>query len=193
MKLVRVTLLDRDGDARARARRGAARRVLLAGLMATAVLASTRSAEAEPVSQPEGLAFGLTLGWPMGVTMKHWLGGSNAWDLGVGVGPGLRLHADFLFGIAQVLSDTSDLTLDLYIGGGPIIGVTSVWCGRTFAPTDKCDDGRVFAGVRVPVGIDFRLRETPLEFGVEVAPGLWFAPSFFSGLLDAFVFVRFVL
>lgn len=192
MKLLKEVLLRQDGAEDRPAPRAALRRIVT-GCVAAAVLMSAPAAQAEPVSQPAGLALGVSLGLPTGFSMKQWFGGANAWDLGVGVGPGLRVHADFLFGIAQVLSDKTDLTLDLYIGVGPILGVTSVWCGHAIGPNDKCGDGRVYAGARVPFGIDFRLARAPVEFGLEVAPGIWLAPSFVSGLLDALVFVRFVL
>jgi hypothetical protein len=133
------------------------------------------------------------LGEPIGLTLKYWTGGANAWDLGFGVGPGLRVHGDYLWGIAQLLSNTSDLTLDLYVGAGPVLGVSRAWCGTAFHPKRQCHDGSWFVGARVPFGLDARLVRAPVSFGIELAPGLWLGRDFVSGLLDVFLFVRILL
>jgi hypothetical protein len=171
------------------------RTAFLGALIGLALLVNAAPAYAGSVSQPKGWGVGLMLGSPTGLNAKQWLGGANAWDIGLGTGPGLRVHVDYLWGLAQVLSDTSDLTLDLYIGLGPVVGISRGWCGGSFGPHDRCDNGSAFVGARVPLGIDARLRDAPVEFGLEIAPGLVLqAPSaFISGMLDAFVFVRFLL
>jgi len=163
-----------------------------AALLAALVLSATPVA-AEPVRQPDGWALGLMLGAPSGLTLKHWFGGSNAFDLGIGVGPGIRLHADYLWGISQLLSNKSDLTLDLYIGLGGVVGIPRGWCGTAFRPDWGCRTGDIYGGARVPFGLDARLSQAPITFGLEVAPGLWFGDGFVAGLLDAFLFVRFLL
>ena len=159
------------------------------------MFAGPAPAHAEAVSQPEGWGIGLMLGAPTGLTVKHWNGGANAFDLGLGVGPGLRLHGDFLWGLAQLMTNKSDLTLDLYLGVGPVLGVSRGWCGTAYSPRDKCGkrDGDVFFGARVPFGIDARLARFPFTFGLEIAPGIWLNPNFVSGLFDVLLFGRFVL
>jgi hypothetical protein len=146
------------------------------------------SANAEPVNQHPGWGLGLMLGYPFGLNAKYWLGGANAFDLAVGGGPGFRVHADFDWGIAQVLKDKSDLTLDLYLGMGGAVVFPSGFCG--YYGDRFCND-RVFAGARVPFGVDARLRKAPVDFGLEVAPGIWVG-NYVLGLFDAFLFFHYL-
>jgi hypothetical protein len=158
-----------------------------------ALLFSTGAAYAEPVNHREGWAIGLMLGAPTALSLKNYLGGANAWDIGIGVGPGVRLHGDFLFGLAQLLRNKSDLSMDLYLGLGGVIGVPRGWCGTAFRPDWKCSSGSVYGAARVPMGLDLRLTRAPLTFGIELAPGVWFGEGFVGGLLDAAIFFRFLL
>jgi hypothetical protein len=147
---------------------------------------------AEPVSHPAGWALGFMLGAPLGLTAKYWLGGPNALDLGFGTGPGVRVHGDYLWGLAQVLRDKSDLTLDLYLGAGAGVGVgpRGYYCGW-YNEGDFCDGSAYVIG-RVPFGVDARLRKAPVELGLEMAPGLLIGRRAW-GLFDVFIFVRFIL
>lgn len=161
--------------------------------LAVALLLGSSAASAEPVSHREGWAIGIMLGAPTALSLKNYLGGANAWDIGVGVGPGVRIHGDFLFGLAQLLRNKSDLTMDLYLGIGGALGVPRGWCGTAFRPDWKCGTGAVYGAVRVPMGLDLRLTRAPLSFGFELAPGVWFGEGFVGGLLDAAIFFRFLL
>lgn len=171
------------------------RALLATALVATALGVVAAPVRADAVSQPAGWGLGLMLGAPTGLTLKYWTGAANALDLGLGVGPGLRVHGDYLWGIAQLLSNKSDLTLDLYVGAGPVLGVSRGWCGTAFRPRPKggCREGALFVGARVPFGLDARVTRAPVTFGLELAPGLWLGRDFVSGLLDAFLFVRVLL
>jgi hypothetical protein len=132
------------------------------------------------------------LGAPFGLTAKYWMGGANALDIGFGTGPGVRVHGDYLFGLAQVLRDKTDLTLDLYLGAGAGVGVgpSGYYCGF-YDQHDFCD-GTAFVLARVPFGIDARLKKAPVELGLELAPGFLIGRNF-HGLFDVFIFVRFIL
>jgi len=154
----------------------------------TALFFGAPSARAEPVNQPAGWGLGLMLGYPLGLNAKYWLGGPNAFDLAFGGGPGLRLHGDFEWGLAQVLKNKSDLTLDLYLGAGGAITFPSGFCGPY---GDRFCDHKVFVGARVPFGIDARLRKAPVDFGLELAPGIWVG-NYVEALLDVFLFVHFL-
>jgi hypothetical protein len=73
------------------------------------------------------------------------------------------------------------------------VGVARGYCGW-YRHAHHChDDGDAFAGVRVPFGLDFILRQAPIEFGFEIAPGLWLNTPFSATLIDANIFVRFLL
>ncbi|AKU91492.1 hypothetical protein [Vulgatibacter incomptus] len=168
-------------------------RSLLVASVFTLGAAFAAPAQAAPVRQPNAWGLGFMLGSPTGITAKHWLGGSDAIDIGVGAGPGFRVHADYLWGVAQLLNNTSDLHLDFYIGAGGLLGVARGWCSwyddhhrryRSF-----CNDGG-FLGVRVPVGLDFVLRRAPISLGIEIAPGIVVSPHDADALVDAFFFAR---
>jgi hypothetical protein len=157
-------------------------------LIAALICLAAAQSRAEPVSHKEGWGLGLMLGSPLGINVKYWFGGANAFDLAVGGGPGLRFHADYDWGIAQVLKDKSDLTLDLYLGAGGVVGFAGDFCG--YYGSNFCTD-KPYAGVRVPLGLDFRLTREPVNFGLELAPGIVFG-SVVSGLFDVFLFVRYL-
>src|SRR5262245_7697593 len=86
------------------------------------IVALPLTAGARPVSERSRWGLGFMIGQPTGLTLKHWLGGSDAFDIGVGGGPGIRAHGDYLFGLAN-LSSGGDLNVDLYVGPGAIVGV----------------------------------------------------------------------
>jgi hypothetical protein len=141
------------------------------------------------------------VGSPTGLTAKKWTGGADAWDFGLGLGgfgfnPGFRLHADYLWGLAQVISNPSDFTLDLYIGLGPVagFGYGNGSCRNSFNPRyyEDCGDGWLFAGARLPLGIDLRLQKAPIELAVEIAPGAVVSANYFSGLFDASLIARYL-
>ncbi len=157
-------------------------------LLSAVICLFAAQTHAEPVSHKEGWGLGLMLGSPLGINAKYWLGGANAFDLAIGGGPGLRFHGDYDWGIAQVLRNKSDLTLDLYLGVGGVVGVGTGFCDYY---ADRLCQDKPFAGVRVPFGLDFRLARDPLNFGLELAPGILFG-NYVSPLLDVFLFVRYL-
>jgi hypothetical protein len=159
-------------------------------LGSASLLFGATPSRAEPVSHPESWGLGLMLGSPLGINVKHWLGGANAFDLAVGGGPGLRFHGDYEWGLAQVLRNKSDLTLDLYLGLGGVVGVGNGLCG--YYPDRFCSSD-VYGGARVPFGLDFKLTREPVNFGLELAPGILFGNGGVGGLFDVFLFVRYVL
>lgn len=155
------------------------------------LLTAAGPAQAARPAMPSSWALGFTLGDPTGLSAKHWLGGPDAIDFGLGFGPGVRVQADYLFGLARLARERS-LYLDLYLGAGGVIGTGDGYCvwrrGHHF-----CGDDGGFFGVRVPFGIDFILRQAPLELGLEIAPGVWAGHGHIHGMLDGLLFLRFLL
>lgn len=100
---------------------------------------------------------GLVLFEPSGLTGKVWLGRGAAFNGAIGWSAEenhyLHIQADFLF-LDQRVAGDRNLDLDFYLGaGGKIIF-------RDF-------EGAWF---RLPLGLDFQLKRTPLNFFFEVAP-----------------------
>lgn len=178
------------------------RRIALFSAVTATVFMGTSSAQADSVNQPAGWGVGIMLGSPTGLTVKRWTGGANAWDVGLGFGgfgfnPGFRIHADYLWGLAQVLPDTSDVTLDIYLGVGPVVGVGYSRYGYCRDRYDRryyndCDDGYLYGGGRVPLGVDLRFQKAPIELALEVAPGAVIHEYGMSGMLDGVLIARFL-
>jgi len=145
------------------------------------------------VSEPARSSIGFMLGAPTGLTFKRWLGGANAFDLNAGfaLAPGVRFSADYLFGIAQLPSDSPAVGFDLYAGVGPLVGVFRGSCG--IGRGERCDTGDIYAGGRVPFGIEAVFRRTPLAVGFEIAPGIVGSKDGPAGILDVALTARLLL
>ncbi len=165
---------------------------IIQALLLLVTLSVAMPAEAAPPSNPSRWALGFMVGEPTGLTLKKWLGGPNAFDVGVGTGPGLRLHADYLFGLARLARESS-MNLDLYVGVGGVVGVNRGYCGWIHGDRFCHRGDDAFGGVRVPFGLDFVFKSAPLELGLEIAPGIWVSRPVYVGLMDANLFVRFLL
>jgi hypothetical protein len=113
-------------------------------------------------AQPAKAGVGLILFEPSGLTGKYWLSRSSALAGGIGWSAEkdhyLHIHADFIF-LRYGLASDANLNLDFYLGaGGKII----------FRDYDS-------AWFRVPLGVDFLLRKSPLNFFFEVVPSFNFS------------------
>lgn len=107
--------------------------------------------------------FGVMIGDPTGLSYKHWFSASSAFDVGLGwnlVDGVTRLIADYHIVKPGLIRISSEL-FDLYFGPGL----------RLFL------GGNTSLGVRIPVGIDYRLRSDPLGFFLEVVPVVTLAPA----------------
>ena len=157
-------------------------------LLLPAIARADEGGERHDSSGPGTFAFGVMLGEPLGLSVKQYIG-RHAWDLGIGVGPGVRVHADYLVTLIALFGEHSASALDLYAGLGPLVGVYSGWCGRLYDTGRSCGDGGVFGGGRVPVGVDLRL-PLPIDLAIEAAPGFAFARGGAFFLIDAALYVR---
>ena len=141
---------------------------------------------------PRGRAsLGLMLGGPTGLTFEQNLPSGNAWDAGLGVvyGPGLRLHADYLWTVAAT-APGSEMFIRFQIGVGGLVGSLQHPC-EFYGDFGTCN-GSAYFGARVPFTVELWPR-APVNFGVQVAPVIAFNKDGAGGFLDAFAFARFVL
>jgi hypothetical protein len=145
----------------------------------------------EPVQRPARWAVGLTVGDPFGLSLKRYLG-AQAWDAYVAFayGPGFRFGGDWLWNLGR-LARQPKFDIDLYAGVGPFIGTFTGPCGPGFFD-NRCN-GDVYFGGRVPLGAELLLKEAPLTFGLEVAPGFGIAPGRAGLLLDFLLAIRYLL
>jgi len=161
-------------------------------LLSTAALArETQAPVREQVERPGRWALGFTLGDPFGLSIKRYLRGANAIDfnLALAYGPGVRFGVDWLWGLG--IERHRKFDIDVYMGVGPFIGSFRGPCSPLFF-TDRCN-GDVYVGGRVPFGAEILLKEAPLTLGLELAPGLGFAPGGVGFLLDFLLAVRWLL
>jgi hypothetical protein len=145
----------------------------------------------QPVDRPDRWGIGFTLGEPFGLTLKRYLG-RNAFDLyaAFAYGPGIRFGGDWLWNLGRIERGPK-FDLDIYAGVGPYIGEFTSPCGPGFI-NNSCN-GDVYLGGRVPLGVELLLKEAPLTFGIEIAPGIAFAPSRAGLTLDFDLAVRLLL
>jgi hypothetical protein len=126
--------------------------VLCVMLCASAVLAQDR-----------GFGLGVMAGTPTGLSGKVWTSANNAVDAGLAwsfIDEGyLHIHADYLWHFPQAIHSNPQVVLYAGIGGRLGLG----------------DDARV--GVRIPGGIEWWPRNTPLDVFLEIAPVLDLAPK----------------
>jgi hypothetical protein len=145
-------------------------------------------------------ALGVTIGDPFGVSLKRYNGprrgppgGNNtAWDAyaAFAYGPGVRFGGDWLWNLARLATEP-EFAVDAYAGVGPFVGAFSGPCGPGFID-NRCN-GDVYFGARVPLGVEMLLRKAPITFGLELAPGVGFAPGRAGMLLDFLLAVRWLL
>jgi hypothetical protein len=129
-------------------------------------------------AQTHRYGLGLVLFEPSGLTGKAWLNRSTALEGAIGWSAEenhyLHLQADFLFYNLQLAGD-KNLDLSFYLGaGGKII----------FRDFDS-------AWFRIPLGVDFLLKKSPLNFFFEVVPTFNFSElKLFGAIGFRYIFIR---
>ncbi|MEW5901512.1 MAG: hypothetical protein AB1715_08645 [Acidobacteriota bacterium] len=133
-----------------------AKRTAFGILIAVAIMCGSALAQAHHYG------VGLILFEPSGVTARAWLGRSAAIDGAVGWsaerGYYLHIHADFLFYETRLARDRN-LALSFYLGAG----------GKIIFRDEES------AWFRIPLGLDFLLQRSPLEFFFELIPSFNFS------------------
>ena len=174
---------------------GSAPSAIAASVAAGVLLCASPPARAElpTVAEPARWSVGFMLGAPTGLSAKRYLGGRDAVDVNAAFAfaPGLRFSADYLFGLAKLPSESANVGLNLYLGVGPVVGAYSGPCG--VLSDNRCGNGAVYAGARIPFGVEAVFRRTPLATGFELAPGLVGTSGGAAGILDLLLTVRLLL
>lgn len=110
---------------------------------------------------------GITLGEPMGATLKYWLNGTLAVDGAVGWSThddtDLYLHSDVLWHNFNLIPVPQG-RLPVYLGVGGLARFR-----------DNHRDNEV--GVRVPVGLSYMFENAPVDIFVEFGPALIISPN----------------
>lgn len=114
-------------------------------------------------AQDSGFGAGIMAGSPTGLTGKYWVSRENAIDVGLAwsfADEGFfHIHGDYLWHFPDVIRSNERFVLYAGIGGRLGLG----------------DKSRI--GVRIPGGIEWWPRNTPLDVFLEVAPILDLAPK----------------
>lgn len=155
----------------------------LASLLAIAAACFTPDT-AHAQHRPVGL--GVILGDPTALTLKLRLDRSSAvqfhagWGFREDSGSRVVLIADYLYHFGTILPETGSAgSLSPYLGIGGKLGIAA----------GKKNDG-LLLGARVPLGLSFLIRGTPLEVFLEVAVGIHLIPET-SALVDGGLGIRF--
>lgn len=127
--------------------------ILLSGLVA--LIPDT--VKAQPKGEGGNLGIGIMAGEPTGISVKSWTNDRTALDLGVSwsleSNSSFHLHADYL--LHKWLQEAESETLAFYYG-----------IGARFAVREP--DPKI--GVRVPLGLNFIIPDTPIDLFVEAVP-----------------------
>lgn len=127
--------------------------------------------------QGSGFGVGAIVGDPTGISLKKWISearaidGAVAWSLDDE--EELQLHADYLFHYGDLLrndpkSSTSG-TMPVYYGIGAVVKFIDDDDNQGQGNGDDEDE---FAGVRLPVGLNYVMKNHPLDFFAELVPVL---------------------
>lgn len=119
----------------------------------------------------EDFGLGIILGDPTGISFKVWTSKTTAFDGGFawsfGKYDAVHIHADYLWHSLNLAQITPNNWLYMHYGiGGRFVAAGS----DEDANVNDENDTKARIGIRIPIGIDYRLRTTPVDFFIEVAP-----------------------
>ena len=137
-------------------KRGKMNRKLLTALAIASIGFGVAAAQA-----PSGMGLGLMAGEPSGFSAKVWTSDHVALDAGLGYsyvwyGQALQIHGDVLFHSSS-LTQSGDGFLPLYIGIGARVKLAS-------------GSYPVWAGLRVPFGLEYVFARVPVGLFFELVP-----------------------
>jgi hypothetical protein len=114
---------------------------------------------------------GIMIGEPTGFTLKKWIGGRNAIDIGIAWSfshrASLQIHADYLWHDFGAISSEERFALHYGVGGRVKAG----------------GDSRL--GIRGVVGISYFFHNAPVDAFLEIAPVVDIAPATTADLTGA--------
>jgi hypothetical protein len=122
---------------------------------------------------------GLVLGDPTGFVAKYWLSSSTAVDAGLAFSFGgfLLVYADYLVHFPLEAPSVPG-KLHPYVGAGVMV-LSNTETERSNAVLFT-SSGNAGLAIRIPLGIEWMLKDTPLGTFVEVTPGIGFVPATFG-------------
>jgi hypothetical protein len=128
------------------------------GLALSLLLALAGPASAQQAGQ---FGAGVILGRPVGATVKYWLTGTQALDVGLGFGGDLTVYADYLWHAWDLFPQPPKGKLGGYIGLGPRF---------------EADGDGEFAA-RTMAGLDYWVPNHPIELFLEGGPVFRLSPD----------------
>jgi hypothetical protein len=116
-------------------------------------------------AQERGFGIGLIVGEPTGISLKTWTSSTTAIDGGMAWSfhreTALHIHADYLWHSFDLIKTQERIPVYYGVGGRIRFG-------------NKVDSG---IGVRGVVGLNFFLKQAPIDFFLELAPILDLIPE----------------
>lgn len=168
----------------------------IVGFVSLLGLASVVPAQAAHLSQNQSTeggtnGVGVILGEPTGFTGKFWLSSDRAVDAGLAfsLSDFVLLYGDYLFHFPGAFGRSNAFLHQLtpYVGLGAELFVsenTANTNGKYFTANNSSVD----FGVRIPLGIEWKIPRSPVGVFVELVPGLGLLPGtfgFFQGGIGA--------
>jgi hypothetical protein len=158
------------------------------GVLAALELGTFRVDSASPMGRRLGV--GLEVGWPTAVTAKLMLRPQHAVRVSLGAfsglaltEPSLSLTADWLYH-PSTLAKNPAWTLSTHVGAGASVVVLPIVGKRTTIPALLYHRAptQLWAGVRVPVGVDLAFRDIPVDIVLDVVPTILAYPGLGVGV-----------
>lgn len=128
--------------------------------------------------EPRGMGIGVMVGEPTGISAKKWLDATHAIDgaaaWSISGEDAFSLHVDYLFHkFGLVTNPPPDIVLHYGIGARFQVREDD---GNDNG-NGNAEDGDDTAGVRIPIGLTYLMKENPLELFMEFAPVVDLVPD----------------